>query len=288
VVAVQHHHAHVLACLADNGLGGPCLGVAWDGTGYGPDGTAWGGEFLRVTDAGYERAAYLRPFRLPGGDRAAREPRRAALGVLHAMYGDAAFGMTDLPPVRAFTDAELRLLRAALGRGVNAPHTSSAGRLFDAVASLVGLRHTTTFEGQAATELEWAADAAATDDVYPLGADAGPGVDWGPAVEGVVADLRAGAPVGVTAARFHNTLVRRIVAVARRVGERRVALTGGCFQNAYLLTRAVRELTAAGFEPVWHRRVPPNDGGIALGQAVAAARAWKESAECASPSPERS
>jgi hydrogenase maturation protein HypF len=196
--------------------------------------------------------------------------------------------MADLRPVLAFTEVERRLLRAALGRGVNAPLTSSAGRLFDAVASLVGLRQTATFEGQAATELEWAADAVATDDVYPLGVDAGPVIDWGPAVEGVVADVRGGVPVGVTAARFHNTLVRVGVAVARRVGERRVALTGGCFQNAHLLTRAVRELTAAGFEPVWHRRVPPNDGGVALGQAVAAARAWKESAGCASPSPGRS
>ncbi len=288
VVAVQHHHAHVLACLADNGLAGPCLGVAWDGTGHGTDGTAWGGEFLRVADAGFEHVAHLRPFRLPGGDRAAREPRRAALGVLFEVLGDAAFAATDLPPVRAFADADRRVLRAALGRGVNAPFTTSAGRLFDAVAALVGLRQVASYEGQAAAELEWAAEASASDDeAYPFCFE-GAVIDWGPAVHAVVADVRREEIVGRIAARFHNTLVAAVVAVARWASEPRVALTGGCFQNATLLTRAVGQLRAADFEPVWHRRVPPNDGGIALGQVIAAGRAMKEFAICASPSPGKS
>jgi hydrogenase maturation protein HypF len=275
VVAVQHHFAHVLACLADNGLSGPALGVAWDGTGHGTDDTSWGGEFLRVADSGFERVAHFRTFRLPGGDRAAREPRRAALGVLHALFGAEAFTGRLTPG--AFSDPELRLLRSALERGVNAPATSSAGRLFDAVASLVGLRQFATFEGQAAAELEWVAEQVETDEAYPFTLD-GRIIDWGPAVRALVADLGRSTSVGRIAARFHNTLIEIIVAVARKVGERRVALTGGCFQNVYLLTRAVARLRVEGFEPLWHRQVPPNDGGIALGQAVAAARAIREEA----------
>jgi hydrogenase maturation protein HypF len=286
VVAVQHHFAHVLACLADNGLSGPALGVAWDGTGHGSDGTAWGGEFLRVTDGGFERVAHLRTFRLPGGDRAAREPRRAALGVLHALFG--ADALTDHLPHGAFADGELRVLRSALDRGVNAPVTSSAGRLFDAVVSLVGLRQVGTFEGQAAMELEWAAEGVETDEAYPFTLD-GPVIEWGPAVRAVVADVARSAPVGGIAVRFHNMLIETVVAVARRVGERYVALTGGCFQNVYLLTRAVARLRAEGFEPLWHRHVPPNDGGIALGQVVAAARVLREESRgCVWPCPERS
>jgi hydrogenase maturation protein HypF len=284
VVAVQHHYAHVLACLADHGLSGPALGVAWDGTGYGSDGTVWGGEFLHVTDTGFERVAHLRTFLLPGGDRAAREPRRAALGVLHAIFGDAA---TDHLPPGSFTDAELGTLRSALDRKVNTPVTSSAGRLFDAVASLIGLRQAGTFEGQAAMELEWAAETFATDETYPF-AFQGTVIDWEPTVRAVLTDASRSVPTGEIAAKFHNTLTEAIVAVAHRVGERTVALTGGCFQNIHLLERTVVRLRAEGFEPVWHRQVPPNDGGIALGQVVAAARALrKESSPCASPSPAR-
>lgn len=282
VIRVQHHYAHVLACLADNGLRGPALGVAWDGTGLGTDGTAWGGEFLRVTDDGFERVAHLRPFRLPGGDRAAREPRRAALGVLFELFGPLALAHTHLPPIRAFEPAELRLLGTALSNGVSAPVTSSAGRLFDAVAALVGLRQEATYEGQAAAELEWAAEAAGVDGAYPFGGQNGAALDWGPAVLGVIEDVNKGVPAGEIAGRFHNTLAEMIVAVARGVGEPVVALTGGCFQNAYLLAGAVGRLTAAGFEPVWHRQVPPNDGGVALGQAVAAGRRLRaEAGPCA-------
>ncbi len=285
VVPVQHHHAHVLACLADNGVTGPCLGAAWDGTGLGTDGTAWGGEFLRVADAGFERVAHLRPFPLPGGDRAAREPRRTALGVLYELFGTDALDMTDLPPVRAFTDAERALLRTALIRGVNTPVTSAAGRLFDAIAALVGLRQAATFEGQAAAELECVADE--TDGEHPFDY-AGRVLDWGPMVRAVIDDVRRGEPVGRIAARVHNTLAAMIVAVAGRVGQPRVALTGGCFQNGRLLALAVVRLRTAGFEPLWHRRVPPNDGGIALGQIVAAARVLREEAAgCASPFPEK-
>jgi hydrogenase maturation protein HypF len=272
---VQHHYAHVLACMAENELDGPALGVAWDGTGYGLDGTIWGGEFLHVGERGFERAAHLRPFRLPGGEAAVREPWRAALGLLYELEGGAAIARDDLAPLRGCSERERAVLRAMLERGLNAPWTSSAGRLFDAVAALVGLRRETRFEGQAAMELEWALDERAPYNPYPFRLTERAGalvVDWEPMALAIVAGLREGAPAGAIAARFHDTLAAMIVAVAEQVGEPRVALTGGCFQNIALLGRAVAGLEAAGFRTYWHQRVPPNDGGIALGQAVAAMR----------------
>jgi hydrogenase maturation protein HypF len=274
-VPVQHHVAHVLACMAENQLGGPVLGVSWDGTGYGPDGTVWGGELLRVSDRAWERVAHLRTFPLPGGDLAVKEPRRTALGLLFELLGDEVFAQHDLAVLRSFRADELRILRQALARGLNCPRTSSAGRLFDAVAAILGLRHTRQFEGQAAMELEWAIGDAATDACYPFAVrgEAWPLVlDWGPLIRALL-DERA-LPLGALAAKFHNTLVEMIVAAARRLGERDIVLTGGCFQNRYLTERAVTRLRAEGFTPHWHQRVPPNDGGIALGQVVAAAM-WR-------------
>lgn len=278
-VGVQHHFAHVLSCMAENELDGPLLGVAWDGTGYGTDATIWGGEFLRVrpgTGNSFERVAHLRTFRLPGGEAAIREPRRVALGLLYAMLGADVFARTDLAPLSAFTAAELRLLQSMLQRGFNCPVTSSAGRLFDAVASLIGLRQKATFEGQAAMELEFALHGTATDEHYPVAwhaSAAGAGtaplmVDWAPLVHGLLADLTAGVTVAELSARFHNTLAAAVVAVAERAGEEHVVLSGGCFQNRYLTERTVHRLRAAGFRPYWHQRVPTNDGGIALGQVV--------------------
>jgi hydrogenase maturation protein HypF len=293
VVRVQHHHAHVLGCLAENAASPPALGVSWDGTGYGPDGTVWGGEFLRVGGESFQRVACVRSFRLPGGERAVKEPRRAALGLLYEAFGEAAFGMTHLRPVAAFQADELALLRQSLPRGLNAPVTSSMGRLFDAVAGLCGLRQVMRFEGQAAMELEFALEGMDTADSYPFplcdwhgsppassplqGKERGPGApawraDWKPLLTTLLADVEAGVPAGLISARFHNGLAALIVEVARRAGEKRVALTGGCFQNKYLLERAVGLLQAAGFKPYWPQRVPPNDGGVALGQVVEARR----------------
>ncbi len=270
-VSVQHHDAHVLSCMAEHQLAGPVLGVAWDGTGYGSDGTIWGGEFLRVDAQGFSRVAALRPFPLPGGDRAAQEPRRSALGLLYALYGE------DLPRHRLdFTRPELDLLIAALKRGINAPLTSSMGRLFDAVAALIGLRQRSSFEGQAAMALEFAALRADTDECYPFeittitGDEGACGrmIEWKPMM---VSLLEENDPALISA-KFHNTLATMIVAVAERVGEPNVALSGGCFQNRTLLERTIGRLRAAGFNPYWQQQIPPNDGGIALGQLVAAAR----------------
>ncbi len=275
VVRVQHHHAHILACMAENALDPPVLGVSWDGTGYGLDRTVWGGEFLRVADAGFERVAHLRPFPLPGGDQAIKEPRRTAIGLLYEMQGEDSLIREDLHPVRSFAPRDRRVLGQALAHRVNAPVTSSAGRLFDAVAALLGLRLTVRFEGQAAMELEWAAHGVTTDDSYPFRIepkDSSMSLDWEPMIRSLLSDLAAATPVAVMSARFHNTLAEMIVAVAERHGVRQIALSGGCFQNRYLTERAVRRLVETGFAPHWHQRVPPNDGGIALGQIMAAAR----------------
>jgi hydrogenase maturation protein HypF len=268
---VQHHVAHVLSCMAENDIEEPALGVAWDGTGYGLDGTIWGGEFFKVgASPEYPRFAHMRTFCLPGGEAAVREPRRCALGLLYEIYDHAAFEM-DLPAVRAFSPVELAAMRIVLQSGLNSPRASSAGRLFDAVASLAGIRHKTSFEGQAAMDLEFAAAGREARDSYPFEL-AGAVVDWEPMIRGIVADAREGAEHALIAAKFHQTLAEIIVAVARNAGQPLVILSGGCFQNERLLRLAVAALREAGMQPVWHQRIPPNDGGIALGQAAAYSR----------------
>ena len=280
LLSVQHHIAHVLSCMAENELAPPLLGVSWDGTGYGLDGTVWGGEFFLVTETSCERVAHLRQFRLPGADHAVKEPRRTALGLLYEMFGEAAFARAGLAPVQAFSPAELGLLRTMLARSLNSPLTSSVGRLFDAVASLAALRQQVRFEGQAAMELEFALEVTTTAEAYelPIRPHHAPRtaphapllLDWSPMIEAILADLKRGLPIGQISARFHNALAEAIVAVARKVGQLRVVLSGGCFQNRYLTERSVHRLQEAGFRPYWHQRVPPNDGGISLGQALAA------------------
>ena len=270
---VQHHFAHVLACMVENELEDPVLGVSWDGTGYGTDDTVWGGEFLLTNEESFQRVAHFRQFRLPGGDAAVKEPRRTALGVLYEIWGDKVISDRRLAPISGFSDAELVVVQQMLSKGINSPFTSSAGRLFDAVASILGLRHRVTFEGQAAMELEFSIQPD-IDDVYPFEiTNTLPSVvDWVPMIPEILIDLQKGQATGNISAKFHNTLTEIIVAVARKVGEPKVLLTGGCFQNRYLVERSVGRLSDAGFKPYWHQRVPPNDGGIALGQVVAAAR----------------
>jgi hydrogenase maturation protein HypF len=270
-VRVQHHWAHVLACIAENELDPPVLGVAWDGTGYGTDGTIWGGEFLLCEGEGFERVAHVRKFRLPGGSAAIREPRRAAVGVLHEAWGNEGVQSRGTAPVFEFSGADLAILKQMLAKGINSPVTSSVGRLFDAVASLIGLRQRVTFEGQAAMELEYLVDQS-IEESYLFQLEDGPPliVNWEPLLEGILADVDRCESVGAISAKFHNALVEAIVSVAHRVGVPQIALTGGCFQNRYLTERAVRRLRECGFKPCWHQRIPPNDGGIALGQVVAA------------------
>jgi hydrogenase maturation protein HypF len=273
VVAVQHHHAHLASCLAEHGVATPVIGVIFDGLGYGADGTLWGGEFLVGDLRGCERAGHFRYVPLPGGDLAARQPWRMALSYLRESYGE------DLPTVDCLTAvpvAELALVRQALDRGVNAPSASSCGRLFDAVAALLGVRGVASFEGQAAMELEALADPAT---MLPLPfalklIDGKLVFDPRPLIRALVEARAAGVPAAHLAGQFHVTLaemVRQLCLVLRaRRGLATVALSGGVFQNALLTTLVRERLERAGFTVLTHSLVPPNDGGIALGQAVVA------------------
>lgn len=268
---VQHHYAHVLSCMAEHGLEGPVLGVSWDGTGYGTDGTIWGGEFLRCTRSGFTRVASLRPFRLPGGDAAARDPRRCAFSLLYETRGPELDALDDLPPVAALRRDERRVLRAMLEQGVNAPVTTSMGRLFDAVASLCGLCQRNAFEGQAAMRLEHAAvRCTETPPALEFTLDRLDGrriLDWQPVIAGIIDEWRAGTAVEALARGFHDALAAAVVRIAQETGVPDIVLTGGCFQNKLLLEQCTRALETAGFRVYRHGAVPPNDGGIAIGQA---------------------
>ncbi|MEO5718719.1 MAG: carbamoyltransferase HypF [Chthoniobacterales bacterium] len=274
-VGVQHHWAHIASCMAENELEPPLLGVAWDGTGYGVDGTIWGGEFFLVEENACRRAAHFRTFRLPGGDAAVKEPRRSALGLLHEVFGEELWARADL--VENFTAAESKTLRGMLRKTVNSPLTSSVGRLFDGFAALAGLRPRSTFEGQAAMELEFAIDPATTDS-YPFALTGSSPlvIDWEPALRALLADRAQRATPGAIAARFHHMLADATLAVAQQFAQTRVALSGGCFQNRYLTEHLIDRLQAAGIQPYWPQRVPPNDGGIALGQIWLAASPIRE------------
>ncbi len=238
VIPVQHHFAHVMSCMAENELQPP------------------------------------------------------ALGIFYEIFGENVFEQKDLIPVQDFSKSELLLLQQMLEKGLNAPITTSAGRLFDAVAAIVGLRQQVSFEGQAAMELEFAIGEERTEEAYPFrvsdcgfGVDAPPAtnnrsairnpqsaivIDWQPMILKILKDVQRGQAIGVISTKFHNTLAEIIVDLARKIGEKRIVLTGGCFQNKYLTERTVRRLMDEGFKPYWHQRVPPNDGGIALGQVMAA------------------
>ena len=279
-IAVQHHHAHLASCLAEHGIppGEPAIGVIFDGTGLGPDGAIWGGEVLVGSYDGYERFAHLRYVPLPGGDAATLRPYRAALAHLWAAgiaWDD------DLAPASALTDQERTVLAQQLARRVNAPDTSSMGRLFDAAASLAGVLHEVTYEAQAAIWLESQADQDKRA-AYPFDITRRPHggpyqIDPAPALRALIADRRAGVSIPAMAARFHNgvaALIRDGCVLAREhTGLNTVALSGGVFQNKRLLAGAVPLLQAAGFTVLTHALVPANDGGLALGQAAIAARA---------------
>jgi hydrogenase maturation protein HypF len=274
-IGVQHHHAHIASCMAEHQLQGRVIGVAWDGTGFGSDSTIWGGEFLTADYLGFERYARLRPVLLAGGDSGVREPWRVARSYLLDTFG----AIPDSPRWSAMAAPErLRVIDAMLTRRVNTIPTSSAGRLFDAVASLIGLRHTVSFEGQAAMMIEAAADAhpdPAPDPYdFALTGASPTDVDFRPMIHQIVAGLEAGQTQTHIAARFHHTLVAAIVEVCRRMRTdlqlNRVCLSGGCFQNALLLAGCLGSLRSEGFEVFSHREVPANDGGISLGQAAIA------------------
>ncbi len=272
-VSVQHHLAHVLACLLEHrerpeGV----LGVAWDGTGYGVDGTIWGGEFLLLEKGEASRFARLRPFRLPGGEAAIRDARRTALALARTISHP---GYEELGE-RLGLAATAHALGHMLEHGLNSPVTTSAGRLFDAAAVLLGLGTENHYEGQLPLALEAAALRATGADALPCPVRAVPAgggavceLDWAPLVDAILSARAAGRDAGELAASFHRGLADGIVAVARRAGVGTVALSGGCFQNARLLGETSRALATAGFRVLSHRELPPNDGNIAAGQALA-------------------
>ncbi len=280
LVPVQHHHAHVVSCMAEHGLDGEVLGVAWDGAGYGTDGHIWGGEFLIASYGQFSRFASLKPFRLLGGEATMKEPSRSAAAVLwEIMAGQ--MPAYRLPSWDVADDQRARFA-AMLRSGLASPWTTSMGRLFDAVASLTGLCRQPSFEGQAAMAVEFAAERAgghgasfasgySLDLAEPDSSGGTRVVDWRPMMSALLDDLRRGCSPEQIAARFHAGLADGVVRVAQAAGLPRVVLTGGCFQNGLLLSLARRRLEEAGFAVYSHNLVPPNDGGLSLGQAVVAA-----------------
>lgn len=276
LIPVQHHHAHIAACMTENGHEGPVIGVAFDGTGYGTDGRIWGGEFLLAEYARFDRLAHLGEIPLPGGEQAIHQPWRMAAACLYYAYGDA-MERLDLPFLDRVRDRLSPVANWMIAKKINTPLTSSAGRLFDGIASLVGVRDEVRYEAQAAIELELLAEGGPAKDTYPFFfRDQGQTfvIDTRGIIMGVVDDVLARTPTPVIARRFHSTMTALISRTCRRIrqmtGLRDVALSGGVFQNVRLLTETVERLSADGFHVLTHSKVPPNDGGLALGQVAVA------------------
>ena len=279
LVRVQHHHAHAVAVMAEHGLTGQVLGLSLDGTGYGDDATVWGGELLAARAQGYRRVGRLRPFGLPGGEAAVKQPWRMGLALLHEHYGPGEMPGLGLGLCAARAE-QMPLINQMIAKGLNTPRCSSLGRLFDGVAALAGLRGEVAYEGQAAIELEQAMSTPPGEGYAFALREAGGllELDWGPALEGLVADVQAGREVGLMAARFHAGLLAGlaawVLAGAELCGLERVCLGGGCFMNACLLGGLPPALEGAGLAVYSPAQAPANDGGLSLGQAVAAASAW--------------
>ncbi len=271
-ISVQHHEAHIAACRLENQITGEALGISWDGTGLGRDGTIWGGEFFFSDDSGIKHIAQFRQFPLPGGEQAIREPRRSALGILYAVHGEKLFSRPAVLQ-KFFSASEISLLRQMLEKKINCPLTSSVGRLFDGVASLLEVRQIINYEGQAAMMLEYLADPRENAHYQWDWQDREVSIiDWAVTLEQILKDLETGLAKGKIAMKFHNTLSKIILQAAQKTGISKVVMSGGCFQNVILLEKTVRLLRAQGLQPYWHQRVPPNDGGISLGQIALASR----------------
>ena len=274
-IAVQHHHAHVVSAMAENRLTGRVIGLSFDGTGYGPDGHVWGGEVLMADERNFERAAHIAYVAMPGSALAVKQPWRMGVSHLYAAYGKD-MERLSLPFLDRVDSSHLTVMTEMIAKKVNAPMTSSVGRLFDAVAAIAGLRNEVAFEGQAAMELEMVADTSA-EAVYDFDWNRGNPLIINPApiIRGVVDDLLRGVAPPVISGRFHATLVGLFSDLCdhlrRESGLKRVVLSGGVFQNAILLQGLVQALERRGFDVFSHSLVPTNDGGISLGQAVIAA-----------------
>ncbi len=274
LVRVQHHHAHIVSCMAENHILDPVIGLAFDGTGYGPDGTIWGGEILIARPGRFERAAHLGCVPMPGGDAAVKEPWRMGVSYLQDAFG-ADFENMDLPFLKDLPGMKVQIMRQMMAGGINAPSTSSMGRLFDAVAAITGVRNRVFFEGQAAMELEMLAGEMGHGHYeYEWQANGLYRIMPGPIIRGVAMDVVKKVPIPVISAKFHQTLIRLFtdlcLILRKECGLNKVALSGGVFQNSILLTGLVRALGKKNFQVLTHEQVPANDGGISLGQAIVA------------------
>lgn len=267
---VQHHFAHIAACRLENQIEAEALGVSWDGTGYGLDNTVWGGEFFYSNDSGYKHVAQFRKFMLPGGETAIKEPRRSACGLLYEIYGDNFAEQLPDSIKNAFAPKDLSIIQKLLSKKLNSPLTSSVGRLFDAAASLLNICNRTNYEGQAAMMLEFAADKNELGD-YPFQILENKIliVDWHAIIESMLTDLRSNVHNSIIAARFHNTLSKIILTIVQKLKFKKVILSGGCFQNTFLTERTIKILEDHNYQAYWHQRIPPNDGGISVGQIAA-------------------
>jgi len=270
ITNIGHHYAHVASCRAENRIEGSALGVSWDGTGYGNDGTIWGGEFFISYDYYYSHVARLKQFRLPGGEKAVKEGRRSAAGVLYEIFGGDFFEREPEYFQRCFDEKEAPVIRKMLEKNINSPVTSSAGRLFDAVSSILGISHVSNFEGQSAMKLEFAADhnergfyPFSVNENYPIE------IDWTEMILSILKEKKKGVELPIISARFHNSLSQIILLISEIVEKEKTILSGGCFQNAYLTGHTVKLLTAKNHKVYLNEKVPPNDGGIALGQIAA-------------------
>ncbi len=265
---VQHHLAHIAACKIENQVEGEALGVSWDGTGYGLDGKIWGSEFFIIDDESFEHIGQFRKFHLPSGEKAIKEPKRTLAGVLYEIYGRDILKSKILRS--KFSDTELNLIINQIEKKINSPECVSAGRLFDAISSLTGISDYSNFEGQAAMKLEFVINNQ-TNDFYKCDFRKEEIfiIDWMKIIIGIESDLENQIDKGIIAAKFHNSLTEIIVEFAKKSGLKKVILSGGCFQNIYLLERTIKRLQEENFKVYWHQRIPTNDGGISVGQIAA-------------------
>ena len=277
-VPVQHHHAHIVSCMADNSIDTPVIGIAFDGTGYGSDGHLWGGEFLFADYHGFERLGHLEYLPLPGGEKAIKKPYRTAIGYLYKILGDTAL-QTKYSFLKEISRNEIDLIRHQVRTGLNTPVTSSIGRLFDAVSSICGIRGIIDYDGQAAIELEMTAYGAVGSITkgYPFAIREQDGtyiISISELLTTLIEDVSKNASISLVAAKFHHSIASMIFEmvqlISNKTGVTQVALSGGVFQNRLLLRLVIPELEKAGFSVLTHRQVPCNDGGISLGQAVIA------------------
>jgi hydrogenase maturation protein HypF len=267
---IQHHIAHIAACRIENQVQGCALGISWDGTGFGTDNTIWGGEFFLSDDDSFNRVGNIRTFNLPGSEAAVKEPRRSAFGILYEMYGDSMYSHRKDYLENVFSETEIKLLSDVIKKKINSPVTSSVGRLFDAVSSLLGLCHISNYEGQAAIILENTMDKYETGHYsYYIRESDNICVDWAPLIEEILKEKEKGYALEKISAKFHNTLTKIILDVSKIIGEDKILLSGGCFQNKILVEKIIKLLRENKFQVFSHYLIPPNDGGISFGQIAA-------------------